>query len=80
MGMNEASLVLRETAFVHKEYKNYVQLIHCLIQVESNDFCARSTSHSRQASCTTRRRNLKVIEEYGDSRPKEREPVSTLDD
>ena len=45
-------LVLRETAFIHKEYKNCVQLIHDLIQAESDDHCARSTSASRQASRT----------------------------
>ena len=45
-------LVLRETAFVHKEYKNYVRLIHGLMQAETNDLCARSTSDRRQASCT----------------------------
>ena len=27
-------LVLRETRFVHKEYKDYVQLIHGLMQVD----------------------------------------------
>ena len=36
-------LVLRETAFVHKEYKNYLQLTHGLIQAESHDLRARST-------------------------------------
>ena len=72
-------LVLRETAFAQKKYKNYAQLIHGLMQVENNDLCARSTSDSCQASRTHPPCNLKAIEEYGDSRSQEREPVSTLD-
>ena len=65
--------MLRETAFVHKEYKNYVQLIHGLIQAEGNDPCARSTSDTRQASRTQPHRNLKVIEEiWGLETPRKR--------
>ena len=45
-------------AFVHKEYKNYIQLIHA----ESNDLCARSMSDSLQVGRTPPRRNLKVNE------------------
>ena len=66
-------LVLRETAIVHMDYKNYVQLIHGLTQAESNHFCARSTSDSRQASQTQPRRSLKVIEEiWGLKTPRKR--------
>ena len=56
-----AQLVLRKTAFAHEEYKNYVHLTDGLIQAESNDLCARSTSNSRQASRTHPRRNPKVM-------------------
>ena len=42
-------LVLRETAFAHEEYENYVQLIHGLIQAESNHLGARSTYDSHQS-------------------------------
>ena len=46
-------------------------LFNGLMQVASNDLCAKQVT-------PTPRCNLKVIEEYGDSRLQEREPVSTL--
>ena len=53
-------LVRRETAFVHNEYKNYIQLTHRSMQAESNDFRARSTAVKQVVP--TPRRNLKVAQ------------------
>ena len=45
-------LALRETALVHKEYKNYIQIIHSSMQAEGNDFGASSTSDRHQTGWT----------------------------
>ena len=53
-----------------KEYKNYIQLIHGLIQAESNDLCARSMSDCLR---THPHHSLKVIEEiWGLKTPRKR--------
>ena len=53
-------LLLREMAFVHKEYKSYIQLIHSL--AERNNLCAEARQTAVKLLPPTPRRNLKVIE------------------
>ena len=53
-------LVRRETAFVHNDYKNHIQLTHRSMQAESNDFRASSTAVKQVVP--TPRRNLKVTQ------------------
>ena len=55
-------LVLRETAFVHKEYKYYIQLIPRSMQAESNNLCPEARLPAVKYFAPTPRCDFQVIE------------------